>query len=307
VDKLRAIEVFVAISKSGSLTAAANQLGKSLPSVVRTLAMLEKEIGYRLFNRSTRKVALTEEGKAYLNHCTHMIGDLSIIEERLRNDKAILEGHVHITSPIAFGEKYIMPAITHFYQQHHSNLNIRLSSDDKVIDLVDQNIDIAVRIGHLSDSSLIARRVGDVRRVLCASPECIKTYGKVKKPADLRDKPCLQFTGKGAGTQWNFQKANEEIKIVIEGKMIGNMVNTLIQGCVAGLGYGIFLEYQVIDEIQSGGLEVLLPDYEPPVIPIHLIYPHAKLLPLRVKIVLDEFSTFIAQQLQKNSLKKPLK
>jgi len=298
VDKLRAIDVFVSISKHGSLTAAANQLGKSLPSVVRTLAMLEEEVGYRLFNRSTRHVALTEEGRIYLDHCLHMVDGLALIEDRLRDDNNILEGRVHITSPIVFGEKYIMPAIIDFDQSHGSNLKLHLLFDDKVIDLVDRHVDIAVRIGHLSDSSLVARQVGNVRRVLCASPQCIEEHGEPASPSDLRHKPCLQFTGKGAGSLWNFQKSGEEFKIAIQGKVVGNMVNTVIQSCVAGLGFGIFLEYQVVDEIQAGNLVVVLSDYEPPAVPIHLIYPHAKLLPPRVKVVLDELSASVAQRLQ---------
>lgn len=301
LDKLRAINAFIAISKEGSLTKAANQLGKSLPTIVRTLATLENDLGFRLFNRSTRNISLTEEGEQYLDYCSNLVRELSLLEERLGGQNEHAQGRVNITSPVLFGEKHVMPAILKLYQSN-PKLNVRLLSSDALINLVKEQIDIAVRIGHLKDSSLISRQVGSVRRVLCASNECLEKYGKPNSIRELSDKPCIQFNGKDSGLLWLFQSGEDSVRIPVESTLLCNMVQSAIQACVSGIGFGIFLEYQVIDEINSGKLHVLLEQNEPKELPIHLVYPHAKLLPSRVKMVLDELSSIIQQRLKESKI-----
>lgn len=297
MNKLHAITVFTAIAEYGSLTEAAKHLGKSLPAVVRTLAMLEEDLGVRLFNRSTRKIAITEEGRLYLDHCARMTSELSHVEGRLRGNGGPPAGLVHITAPLMFGERHVAPAVADLLGDN-PDLRIRLLCVDRIVDLVEEHIDVAVRIGHLRDSSLIARRVGQVRQVLCASPAFIAANVPLQSPADLADQPCFQINGNNAQSHWPFHKAKKPISVETKGRLITNIVRPAVNACVEGLGYGLFLEYQVADEVKAGQLQVLLPDYEPPPLPVHLVYPHGRLLSSRVKAVLDALSPIIETRLK---------
>ena len=301
MNKLQAIEVFTAIAEHGSLTEAAKRLGKSLPTVVRTLATLEQDLGVRLFNRSTRKIALTEEGRVYLDHCARMTSELSHVEGQLRGTGGPPSGLVHITAPLIFGEQHVAPAVADLMAAH-PDLQVRLLCVDRVVDLVEEHMDIAVRISPLQDSSLMARRVGEMRLILCAAPNFLARQRPPKAPADLRDQPSFQVNGNTDQTTWTFHNANKPIHVATKGRLICNTVRPAIQACLAGLGYGLFFEYQVVDEVRANRLTVLLPDYEPPPYPVHLVYPHARLLSSRVTAVLDALTPIIITRLKTTRL-----
>ena len=297
MDKLRAIEVFIAIAEHGSLTEAANRLGKAVPTVVRTLAGLEEHLGVRLFNRSTRRVSLTEEGHLYLAHCSRMADEMAVVEAQLRGAGEEPAGLVHLTAPIFFGERHVMPAVSQLLSSY-PHLRIRLLLQDRIVDLVQEHIDIAVRIGHLQDSSLIARPIGHVRQVLCASPGFLERQGEPSHPAELADMPCMQVDGNNAGLTWPFRMGGERLAVPIVGRFICNTMKPTVEACIDGLGYGLFLSYQVADTIKLGTLKILLPDFEPPPLPVQLVYPHARPLSLRVRAVLDDLDAAIAASLR---------
>lgn len=193
MDKLRAMQTFVRIVDKGSLTAAATSLGTSLPAVVRTLAALEAHLQVRLLNRTTRRLALTEDGRSYLDSCRRILATIDEVEAGLTTRQVELAGHLTVTAPMLFGQMYVAPAVTRFVQRYpavHCSLNFA----DRVVDLLEEGVDVGVRIGPLRDSTLIAQPVGRIRRVVVATPAFLRKHGVPRHPEDLAREPCLRFS-----------------------------------------------------------------------------------------------------------------
>jgi DNA-binding transcriptional LysR family regulator len=288
MDKLHAMRVFEKIAEQGSLTAAANVLGKSLPSVVRILAALEESIQVRLFNRTTRRIALTEEGRVYLARCRKILADIEECELELRQDRVEPRGLVTMTAPARFGEMYVAPSVTRFLLRYpHVQINLLLL--DRVVNLLDEGIDLAVRIAQLDDSSLIARPLRDVRQVVCASPELLSdtASGVPQHPKSLSALPCVRFGGISPGSVWYFRDKGKRLGVEVSGSFMCNQVSAAVDACVSGLGFGLFYNYQVMPRVESGELKIILSDFEPDPLPLNLVYPHAQLMASRVRKLVD--------------------
>lgn len=287
MDKLQAMSVFVNIAKKGSLTAAANSLGKSLPAVVRMLAALEENLQVRLFNRTTRRIALTEEGHIYLEHCNKILAGVEESERVLGQHQVEPHGTITMTAPIRFGELHVAPSVMRFIEQY-PRVQVNLSLFDRITNLLDEGIDLAVRIAHLEDSSLIAKHVGEIRQVACASPKLIKTSGGApKRPELLSELPCVHCTSISSSPFWHFNERGKRLDIHIDGAFSCNQVRTSVDACIAGLGYGVFFNYQVMPWVKSGELEIVLNDFEPDSLPLSLVYPHTRLMAMRVRTLVD--------------------
>ncbi len=287
MDKLQAMTVFVKIAEEGSLTAAANVLGKSLPSVVRMLAALEASLQVRLFNRTTRRIALTEEGRIYLARCHKILAEVEESEFALRKNQVEPRGTITLTAPVRFGEMYVAPSVTRFLEQYQQ-VQVNLLLLDRVVNLLDEGIDVAVRIAHLDDSSLIAKPVGQIHQVVCASPKLLKQSGRVlQHPQQLSDSPCVRFTGLSSNSVWYFHENGKRLAIPVKGAFVCNQVKASVDACVAGLGFGLFLNYQVMPLVERGELEIVLGDFEPAPIPLNLIYLHTRLMAMRVRTLVD--------------------
>lgn len=294
MDKLKAMKVFVKIAELGSLTEAAYADGKSLPSVVRMLAALENDLQVRLFNRTTRKIALTEEGHIYLEHCRKILSDIEDAERLISNDRSEPSGLVTLTAPVRFGEMYVSPIINQFLKQH-PRMQVKLLLLDRIVNILDEGIDFSIRIAPLNDSSVYAKAVGNMRQVVCASPELVKTHGRPQHPEALTQLPCLQFIGIFAGT-WTFYDKKQPVSVRINGPLICNQVQTSVDACVAGIGFGKFLSYQVLPLVHQGKLDIVLSEFEPETIAINLVYPHARLMAPRVRKLID----YLSSELQKS-------
>ncbi len=297
MDKLQAMVVFVEIAQRGSLTGAAQSLGKSLPSVVRTLAALEETLQVRLFNRSTRRIALTPQGKLYLEQCRKILADIDEAERALAEEQSEPSGTITLTAPVRFGEMHVAPAVTRFLSTY-PKVQIRLLLLDRIVDLLEEGVDVAVRIAHLGDSSLIARPVGQIRQRVCASPALLARLGEPKRPEALSDLPCIHFTGVSQGPVWHFQEAAQRLSTPITGAFACNQISACVDACVAGLGFGQFFCYQVMPQLRSGALVPVLSGFERPRIPINLVYPHARLMASRVRILVDWLAGDIARTLE---------
>ena len=249
MDKLQAMSVFVEIAERGSLTAAAAFLGKSLPTVVRTLARLEDRLNVRLFNRTTRRVALTEEGRLYLERCRKILADIDEAELILGRHQAEPTGVITLTAPVRFGEMHVAPAVLRFLERY-PKIEVRLLLLDRVVDLLEEGIDVAVRIAQLGDSTLVAKRVGQIRQVVCASPGLLEEVGEPLEPAALPRLPCVRFTGLSSGTIWYLRKGSRRVSVSVHGRLDCNQVSAAVDACVAGLGFGRFLCYQVMPASQ---------------------------------------------------------
>ncbi|MET0987237.1 MAG: LysR family transcriptional regulator [Steroidobacteraceae bacterium] len=285
MDKLRAMRTFVQIADSGSLTAAAGALDTSLSAVVRILASLERDLGVRLLNRTTRRLGLTAEGRAYLDNCREILSALTESEASLRTHSKEPSGHIVLTAPVLFGRMYVAPALTRFLRRQ-PKVTCELLLFDRIVNLLEEKIDIGVRIGKLEDSSLVAQRIGDVRRVVAANPTLLKQVGRPSEPHRLSQLNCITTTNRG-GT-WTFcgPKARK-ISIPVRGNLQVNHIGPAIDACAAGLGFGQFLSYQIAPLVAAGKLEIVLASHELPPLPIHVVYPSRGLLPLRTRTLIE--------------------
>lgn len=296
MDKLRAMTMFVNIAEHGSLTAAAQVLGTSLPSVVRSLAALEESLRVRLFNRTTRRIVLTREGELYLEQCRKILADIAEAEQTLTAEQVEPAGTIRVTAPVRFGEMHVAPAVTRFLKQY-PKVEIDLLLLDRVVNLVDEGIDIAVRIAHLGDSSLVARPIAQIRHVVCASPTLLAQVGEPHHPDQLSTLPCVRYTGISPGSVWRFAVSGETLAVRISGALSCNHVGATVDACVAGLGFGRFLSYQVWPWVRSGELIPVLSEFEPAPTPLSLVYPHARLLSSRIRVLVDWLNSEIGSTL----------
>jgi DNA-binding transcriptional LysR family regulator len=286
MDKLRAMEAFVRIVDGGSLTAAAEALGTSLPSMVRTLAALEAELDVRLINRTTRRLALTDEGREYFERCRRVLAEVEDAEAALSARRRTPRGRLRLTAPVMFGRMHVAPLVTEFIAQHQ-HLQLDLTLLDRVVDLVEEGIDAAVRIGRLPDSSMVAIAVGQTKRVACASADYLKRAGTPKATEDLARHRCISFAGLAPDHQWTFAVGKREVRIPVPVVLSSNQVDAALEACLHGIGIGQFLCYQVQALIDRRRLVRLLPDAEPAPMPIHVLYPHARLLSSNVRAFID--------------------
>jgi DNA-binding transcriptional LysR family regulator len=243
IDKLVAMRNFVKITESVSLSAAARTLAMSLPVVSRGLAELERGLGVRLFTRTTRSLALTDEGETYRQHCLRILADIDNAESVLAQTRLTPKGRVTVSAPLLFGRLRVAPLLPAFLARY-PDVSVDLLLVDRVVNLIDEGIDVAVRIAPLADSTLIARRLGQVRRVVCASPAYLKHYGTPRKPADLRAHNCLLNVGSNAG-DWRFQAGAREARLRVSGNFVSNSSDALIEVACQGVGLVRVLSYQV--------------------------------------------------------------
>lgn len=286
MDKLRAMDTFVRIVETGSLTAAADALDVSGPSVVRLLAGLERALDVRLLNRTTRRIALTDEGRDYYERCKRILAEVEEAEAAAGNRRGAPRGLVRVTAPVLFGRMHVTPLAAAFVRAH-PGVTVDFLLVDRVVNLLEEGLDLGVRIGALADSALVAVPLGEVRRVLCASPVYLARAGTPRDPRELRAHDCLRFGGLGSTDEWTFFDAGRRVAVRVEGPLSGNQAEPLVDACADGLGIGMFLSYQVAPLVAAGRLEVLLAAWCPPPVPVSVVYPHAKLLPARTRLFVD--------------------
>jgi len=286
MDKLRSIQTFIEIAERGSLTAAADGLDTSLPTVVRRLAELEASLGVRLFNRTTRRIHLTDEGHRYLAICKETLGQLEEAEQALFDANAKPSGKLTVSMPVLFGRLHVAPLLREFMRMHPA-LTVEMLLLDRSIDLIEEGVDVAVRIGFLTDSTLHAVPAGMLRRVVCASPAYLERHGTPLHPSDLATHAGIRFTGRSVLSEWQFRENERSFGVRIAPSVTTNSVEAAVDACRDGVGLGAFLSYQVQAAVKAGELRPVLRDYETEPVPITMLYPHAKLLSARVRAFID--------------------
>ena len=286
MDKLRAMQSFTRIVERGSLTAAAESLRVSLPSVVRTLAALESGLGVRLLNRTTRRMALTNEGREYYECCKRVLAEVEQGEATLTARQGTPRGPLRITASVMLGQMHVAPVLNAF-AAWHPTVNAELLLLDQPLDLVAEGIDVAVRIGRLPDSALIAIPVGVTRRMLCASPAYLERAGTPQSPEELAAHRCVASSGPGRAFQWQLGAGKQATQVKVRPAFSSNQIAAAIDAAVSGLGIGQFLDYQVQALVASGRLKRILVDFEPPAQPINVVHPHARLPSPNVRAFID--------------------
>jgi len=285
MDRFKAMQTFVQIAEQGSLTRAAEALGSSLPAVVRSLAALEAHLGVRLFHRTTRRLSLTEEGRHYLPSVREVLLAADAADLALTAEAREPAGLLTITAPVLFGHMYVTPAITRFMQRY-DKVRCSVLLYDRTVNLLEENIDVGIRISPLQDSSLVAQTLGTIRRVVAVSPDYLARHGTPRHPRDLDGAPCVR--GRiDAPPQWTFHEGGKTLSVTPSNRLEFNHLAPAIEACAAGMGFGTFFSYQVLPHVAQGRLALVLEDFEPPPRPVSVIYPNARLLPARTRAFID--------------------
>ena len=295
VDRLEAMSFLVASAEAGSFSAAGRRIGVPLPTISRKIADLEAHLNTRLLVRSTRKLSLTEAGAAYIAACKRILEQVDEAESQAAGEYTVPRGTLTMTAPVVFGRLHVVPIVNEFLAKF-PQINVHLTLSDYNISLADEHIDLAVRVGALPDSTLVAMKVGEIRRVVCGSPAYFAAHGTPKTPDDLLDHMCVTFTALAAGLTWVFKPrgggASKGVRPLCRLKI--NTAESAIDSAIVGVGVTNVLSYQIARPVAEGKLRLVLQDYEPDPMPVHLVHTGQALLPLKMR----KFIEFAAPRLR---------
>jgi DNA-binding transcriptional LysR family regulator len=266
-DRLRQMEVFVAVAEASGFAPAARRLGMSPPAVTRAIAALETSLGTRLLRRTTRIVRLTEAGTSYLQDCRRILSEVEQAAARAAGVRGGVRGAVTVTAPVMFGRMHVLPVLLDFLDAHPEVVAKALLLD-RIVDLIEEGVDVAVRIAELPDSSLKAVRIGQIRRVICASPAFLAAHGVPRTPSDLIELEAVLVASGEGPAPWMFGGR----AVRPRGRLTVNSIEAAIEAALAGRGLVRAASYQIAHALQSGALVVVLEDHEPVTLPIHLVY-----------------------------------
>jgi DNA-binding transcriptional LysR family regulator len=286
MDRLDAMSVLLVVVAEGSLSAASRRLRAPLATVSRKVADLERHLGTRLLVRTSRRVALTDAGRAYVESAKRILEQLEEAEREAAGEYRAPRGELHVTAPTMFGRTHVLPVALGFLQEHRE-IDLRLLLNDRQVNLAEEHIDVAVRIGHLADSGLRATRVGSVRRIACASPDYLARHGAPATPDALTAHDGITFHGFPSAPEWRYRGDGPAWSAEPRTRLAVNATEAAVAAAVAGLGVVRLLSYQIADELRSGALVAILEDFAPEPMPVSLVYPEAGLLPLKVRAFLD--------------------
>ena len=287
MDRLQALTAFTRVVESGSFARAAERLDMSVSSVSRQVSELEAHLGARLLNRTTRRLSLTESGQGFYERCVQLLADLDEAEQLVTAASIVPRGTLRVTASISFGIRYLASAIAAFASQHPQvRFDIELS--DRPVDLVDQGLDLAIRIGDIGSQALIGRRIGIAEIICCAAPSYVAQHPPLSTPDDLRQHACLTYEYSSDGNVWRFADAAARLhEVKVTGSMHANNGAMLTALAVAGAGITIAPDFIVADDVRAGRLVRLLPGYTPPAININAAYPSRRHLSAKVRAFID--------------------
>lgn len=286
MDRLQTLEIFVAVAEAGGFARAAAKLRLSPPVVTRAVAALEDRLGVRLLNRTTRRVVATEAGLRLLESARTLLRQLDAAEKEAAGETATPGGHLTIGAPVTFGRRAVAPVVVEFLRAQ-PRVSVSLVLLDRVVNLVEEGVDAALRIGDLPDSSLVARRVGQVQRVLVASPAYLQRRGVPEDPGALRGHDLIAFTGLVPNREWRFVRAGRHAAIRLAPRFQLNDAAAAIEAAEAGDGITIALSYMVADALRSGRLVAVLHELAPPPVPVQLVHPQARLVAPALRAFLE--------------------
>ena len=290
MDRLDAMSAFAAVAELRGFAPAARRLSLSRPAVTRLVAALEARLGTRLLQRTTRSVTLTDAGARYLQRARRILSDVAEAEALAQADRSEPTGRFVAAAPSVFGRLHVAPVMCTYLERHPAVIG-ELQLADRTVNLVEEGVDLAVRIGHLADSSLVARRVGHTRRVVVGAPSYLERRGTPRRPGALSGHDLIQFSALTPQPEWRFTRDGEETRVALAPRLVTNSADAAIGHAERGGGLTMVLAYQVASAVSAGRLRVVLPGFEPPALPIHLVYPTGRLLSAKVKA----FSELVAE------------
>ncbi len=286
MDNLSGMAAFARVVETNSFTEAARRLGMSKAAVSKQVSKLEERLGARLLNRTTRRLSLTEVGAAFYESCARIIAEAEDAELAVSRLNVTPRGTLKIDAPVNFGMQYLAPLLPPFMLQH-PELRVDMSFNDRFIDLVEEGCDLAVRIGQLPDSSLVARKLAETKSVICAAPSYWDRHGRPCEPSELADHECFAYSYLATGNEWRLRGPGGTVAVRISGSLAANNGDVLRQAAVAGVGVVAMPVFIVCDDLRAGRLEAVLPDYEPPTRGIYAVYPHNRHLSAKVRVFID--------------------
>nr|CAA61941.1 GSTR protein [Rhizobium leguminosarum] len=285
MDRLDAMTVLLAVVEQGSLSAASRHLRSPLATVSRKVSELEAHLNAQLLQRSNRKITLTEAGRSYVEAAREILDRVEEAERTAAGEYSAPKGELTMTAPIVFGRLHVLPVVVDFLKAY-PDINLRLMLGDRLSNLVEDHIDVALRIGNLPDSNLIATRLGAIRRTVYASPDYLKRNALPRHPGDLAAHDCVTFEGMASMLSWTFTEGKRDLTVPIRSRLAVNTAEAR-RRAVAGLGITRVLSYQAAHAESADLLVPLLADFEPPPAPVHLVYPAQGLVPLKLRALLD--------------------
>ena len=286
MDRLDSMKALLAAVDAGSLSAAARRLGVSLTTVSRQVSELEAHLKARLLIRSSRRLALTDAGQTYVTTCKRILEQVAEAERMARGEYSAPRGDLTISAPVCLGRHIVLPIVTEFLEAY-PDIDLRLILSDRVSHIVDDHIDLAVRVGTLPDSDFVASRVGEVRRVVCASPKYFKTRGTPKKPSELSAHHCVTFDQVLPAEVWSFAKGKSTETVQVRSRLTVNTADAAVAAAIAGAGVACVLSYQAAAGLRRGVLVLALEGFEPPARPVSLVHAGQGPLPLKLRAFLD--------------------
>jgi DNA-binding transcriptional LysR family regulator len=286
MDRIEAMTILLAAVDTGSLSAASRHLRIPLATVSRRVSELEAHLNVRLLHRGNRKLILTDAGSAYVTSCRRIMEEIAEVERTASGEYRAPQGELIISAPAVMGRSHVLPILTEFLSAF-PDVRIRLQLTDRYVNLVEEHIDLAVRVGELPDSSMIATRVGSIRMVLCASPAYLKRRGVPKKPADLAAHECVTHEGNATSNNWEFATEKTTQTIRVQSRLAVNLGEAEAAAAAEGAGIARVLSYLIDDLVKSRSVVKLLESCEPPPMPVSVVYSSQRQLPLKLRAFLD--------------------
>jgi DNA-binding transcriptional LysR family regulator len=286
MNRLESMSILIAVVDAGSLSAAARRLGMPLATVSRKVGELESHLHTRLLHRTTRQLSLTEAGASYVAACRRILEEIGEAERAATGEYASPKGELVVTAPVVFGRLHVVPVVADFLA-HYPEIDVDLVFTDRVVHLMDEHADVAVRIGELPDSTQIATGVGTVRRVICASPAYLAMHGAPARPRDLAGHDCITFEVLASKRAWVFGTGKSELSVPVRSRLAVNTAEAAIAAAILGVGLVRVLSYQVADAIRENALSVVLDTFESAPLPVNLVHKGQTPLPLKLRAFLD--------------------
>ena len=286
MDRFQELTAFVAVTETGGFAKAAARLGSSPPAVTRMIASLEARLGVQLFNRTTRNVHLTDTGLRFAERARAVLTALEAAESEAAGQSSVPSGHLTLTASVTMGRS-LLPSILNDFLEAHPRVTAKLLLLDRIVNLVEEGVDIALRVGHLPDSSLVSVRIGAVKRILVASPDYLARRGVPREPDDLKQQSIIAFTGLMPDREWRYGDGKRVRRVALQPHLEINDAVSAIASAERGDGITLCLSYMVADRIASGALVEVLRDHAPPPVPVQLVYPESRLVSPKVRAFID--------------------
>jgi DNA-binding transcriptional LysR family regulator len=286
MDRLEGMSIVLAVAEAGSLSAAARRQKMPLATVSRKVSELEAHLRTKLFNRSSRVLVPTDEGRSYIAAAKRILADVAEAERAASGEYTTPRGELSVSAPVALGRLHLQPVLVEFLAAF-PEVDIQLGLQDQAVNLLEEHVDVALRIGPHADSSLIAVRVGEIRRVMCASPAYLKSRGTPKSPDDLSAHDCISFPPIQMPSIWRFKREQTDYAVPVRSRLVVSNLESACDAARAGIGITVVFSYHVAEAIKSGELVPLLADFQPPPLPISFMYSPNRFMPVKLRAFLD--------------------